>query len=49
MEEHEPRPPADSTDPAAYEPPCVESVLTPEELERQAHYAGGVGGSLAAG
>lgn len=25
---------------AEYEPPAVEQVLTPEELERQVHYAG---------
>lgn len=35
--------------PTAYEPPRVESVLTPSELERQAHYAGGIGGSQVAG
>ena len=26
---------------AEYEPPCIETVLTPEELEREVHYAGG--------
>jgi hypothetical protein len=27
---------------AVYEPPQVETVLTAEEIEREAHYAGGV-------
>jgi len=26
-----------------YEAPCIELVLTPEELEREVLYAGGVG------
>jgi len=26
--------------PAAYDPPRVERVLTPEDLEREVHYAG---------
>lgn len=30
---------------ATYEAPAVETVLTPEELERQSHYAGAIGGS----
>lgn len=27
--------------PIAYEPPRIELVLTPEQIEREAHYAGG--------
>ena len=30
---------------AEYEAPCIESVLTPEDLEREVAYAGGVAGS----
>ena len=32
---------ADSVTPAGYEVPCIEQVLTAEELDRELHYAGG--------
>ncbi len=28
---------------ASYEPPCIESVLTSEEIEREVQYAGVIG------
>lgn len=28
--------------PAGYEAPCIEQVLTADELDRELHYAGGV-------
>ena len=31
---------AESTAPAAYEAPAIEETITPEEMEREVHYAG---------
>jgi len=31
---------AESTAPPAYEAPAIEETITPEEMEREVHYAG---------
>lgn len=41
--EQNPKPDSDPRDPAEYEPPAVEEVLSADDLTREVHYAGVVG------